>query len=406
MDCLKKKNILIVHNYYQLPGGEDTVVANEKNMLKKHGNKVFLYSRDNSELKRMGLIRKACLPFTTVFNIKTYKDIRKIIKTEKIDIVQVHNTLNLVSPSVYYAAVKCGVPVIQTIHNFRLLCPGATFYRDGHICEDCMKKGIYCAVKYRCYRDSRIQSLACVLNTFIHRMTGIYRKIFYICLTDFNKNKLLALKQINPEKVFVKPNFVAENRKPYYGSSKKSAYIFAGRLEKLKGIDILLKGWKELGEQAPKLVICGGGPLENWCKNYIAEYNLNIDMQGFIPNRQLIDLVAHSKALILPTQCYEGGFPLNIVEAFSVGTPVIVSDMGNAGSMVQDGVDGIKFKYNSITSLCDAVHRMENMNIDILGKNAYMKYREKFTEDINYTILQKIYARIQGESLVSDEVSE
>ena len=153
MDCLKKKNILIVHNYYQLPGGEDTVVANEENMLKKHGNKVFLYSRDNSELKRMGLIRKVCLPFTTVFNIKTYKDIRKIIKTEKIDIVQVHNTLNLVSPSVYYAAVKCGVPVIQTIHNFRLLCPGATFYRDGHICEDCMKKGIYCAVKYRCYRD-------------------------------------------------------------------------------------------------------------------------------------------------------------------------------------------------------------------------------------------------------------
>ena len=134
-------NILIVHNYYQIPGGEDTVVANEKKMLESHGHKVSFYNRSNSELNQMSLFRKLALPITTVFNPHTYMEIRDIIRGQKIEIVHVHNTLNLVSPSVYYAALSRKVPVVQTIHNFRMICPGATFYRDGHICEDCAEKG-------------------------------------------------------------------------------------------------------------------------------------------------------------------------------------------------------------------------------------------------------------------------
>lgn len=209
----KKQNILIVHNYYQIPGGEDTVVANEIQILKEHGNKVILYSRNNSELKNMGKRQKLMLPLNTVFNFRTYKEIKGIINEEKINIVHVHNTLNLVSPSVYYAARRCRVPVVQTVHNFRLLCPGATFYRDGHICEDCVKKGLLCAVKHSCYRGSKIQTLACVISTWFHRSTGIYSKINYICLTEFNKEKLLQLNRpgkrqvIDESKVYVKPNF-------------------------------------------------------------------------------------------------------------------------------------------------------------------------------------------------------
>ena len=138
-DRIKKENILVVHNYYQIPGGEDTVVANEKKMLENHGHKVILYSRSNAELKQMSKIRKLFLPFTTVFNPRTYKEIKKLIRQENIEVVHVHNTLNLISPAVYYAARSMKVPVIQTVHNFRLLCPGATFYRDGHICEDCVQ---------------------------------------------------------------------------------------------------------------------------------------------------------------------------------------------------------------------------------------------------------------------------
>lgn len=131
VDNERKQNILIVHNYYQISGGEDTVVANEKKMLEYHGHKVVLYIRNNSELKKMSRLHKLMLPFTTVFNPKTYRDIKRLIKTEQIDIVHVHNTLNLISPSVYYAARAMNVLVVQTVHNFRLLCPGATFYRAG-----------------------------------------------------------------------------------------------------------------------------------------------------------------------------------------------------------------------------------------------------------------------------------
>lgn len=179
VDNTRKHNILIVHNYYQIPGGEDTVVANEKKLLEENGHKVVLYSRNNYELKEMSTLQKVMLLFTTVFNPRTYRDIKHLIKTERIDIIHVHNTLNLISPAVYYAARAMKVPVVQTVHNFRLLCPGATFYRDGHICEDCVLKGLMCPV------NSRLQTLACVISTKIHRMTGIYGKINYICLTEF-----------------------------------------------------------------------------------------------------------------------------------------------------------------------------------------------------------------------------
>ena len=132
----QKQKVLIVHNYYQIPGGEDTVVANEKKMLEDHGHEVVLYIRHNSELKELSKLQKILLPVNTIFNFQTYGEVKKLIKEQKIDLVHVHNTLNIVSPSVYYAAFACRVPIIQTVHNFRLLCPGATFFRDGHICEE------------------------------------------------------------------------------------------------------------------------------------------------------------------------------------------------------------------------------------------------------------------------------
>lgn len=199
--------LLLVHNYYQVPGGEDIVFANEKKLLEDHGHVVFAYTRHNDELKKMNIIRKMGLPFTTIFNLRTYIDVQKIIKREHIDIVHVHNTLSLISPSVYYAAVNLKIPVIQTIHNFRFLCPGASFYRDGHICEECVNIGLRRAIIHKCYRNSWVQTTVCVINTWVHRHTGILSKINYIALTEFNKNKLIQLKYIDPEKVFIKPNF-------------------------------------------------------------------------------------------------------------------------------------------------------------------------------------------------------
>ena len=232
----KKQKVLIVHNYYQIPGGEDTVVANEKKLLEDHGHEVVLYTRHNSELNALSKFQKVLLPFSTVFSMKTYKEVLNLIKKEKIEIVHVHNTLNMVSPSVYYAAFACKVPVVQTVHNFRLLCPGATFFRDGHVCEECLEKGLSCAVKYKCYRSSRVQTLACVVSMVIHRMLGTYRRLNYICLTEFNKSKLLHLKQIKEKNVYVKPNFTTEVNHYSCKKKKKNQMIYVGRLEEIKGV--------------------------------------------------------------------------------------------------------------------------------------------------------------------------
>lgn len=385
-----KRNILLVHNYYQIPGGEDTVVANEKSMLEETGHKVIFYSRNNSELKSFSPIHKLLLPISTIFNPKTYKDIRKIIKMQKIDVVHAHNTLNLISPSVYYAAQSMGVPIVQTIHNFRLLCPGATFYRDGKICEDCVQKGLRCAVKYGCYRGSKVQTLICVISTCVHRMTGIYGKLNYICLTEFNKKKLLELEQINPNQIYVKPNF-SENQITDIISyeHRKEQFIFAGRLDKLKGIDFLLKTWKKMGKDAPKLVICGVGPMQEWCEKYITENKLyTVEYRGFVSNEQLKQIISESKALILPTQWYEG-FPMTIVEAYSVGTPVIGPNLGNIGSLIIEKETGYLYEPNSMISLIETLEC--SMNICEKVKRYYIKH---YSKSVNQHQLEEIYEKV------------
>lgn len=390
---MKKENVLIVHNYYQIPGGEDTVVANEKKMLEDNGHKVILYSRNNSELKTIKKLQKIFLPINTVFSVKTYREIKKCIKENNIDIVHVHNTLNLISPSVYYAALSCKVPVVQTIHNFRLLCPAATFYRDNHICEDCIKYGLKCAIKHNCYRNSKIQTLACVITIKIHRLLGVYKKINYICLTEFNKEKLLQLNNnsktvITSSKVFVKSNFIDINKKIIKKIQRKNQFVFVGRLDKLKGIEILLNAWKDIKDV--DLVVCGIGPEEKWCKRFIKENNLNnIYMMGFLPNNKAIEIISQSKALILPTQWYEG-FPMTIIESLACGTPVIASNIGNVGDLIKDGINGLRFNFDSIEDLRKKIYEINDMY-----ESSKNYYEEHYTKEKNYKELVSIYSSIR-----------
>ena len=382
----EKKNVLIVHNCYQIPGGEDTVVKNEKLMLETYGNNVILYTRNNNELKKNEYIKKIILPFITIFNIRTYFEIKHLIENEDIDIVHVHNTLNLI----YYAAVSCGVPVVQTIHNFRLLCPAATFYRDGHICEDCLKKGLRCAVIHGCYRNNRFETLACVINTKLHRMTGIYKKINFICLTEFNKGKILELKQIRKNKVFVKPNFVDNKKEIILNEKRKNQFVFVGRLDKLKGIDLLFKTWKQTEDGTGKLIVCGTGPMEEWCKKFVDENKINVELKGFIPNEEVRKIIAVSRALIFPTQWYEG-FPMNIIEAYSVGTPVLGSNIGNTKNIIKEGITGMLF--DDISELPNIIRKLSfNMKI---YESTYRYYLEHYTMQVNFKKLKKIYEKVE-----------
>ncbi len=390
MDENRHQNVLMVHNLYKIPGGEDTVVKNETRVLTEHGHKVILYTRNNNELDTMPKAKKLLLPFTTIFNFKTYTEVKKIIRRENIDIVHVHNTLNLISPAVYYAAKTCKVPVVQHIHNFRLICPGAMLYRDGKICEECLTKGLHPAVKHKCYRNSRLQTLACVISSRLYRMLKLYRDLYYICLTDFNCEMLLNLKQIPREHVFVKPNF-SYTPGEITLTEKREGYVFAGRVEELKGIKVLLEAWRILGDRAPKLSVIGKGEYLDQAESFAKEHRLNMEFKGFVPNEEAIKLIGGARMLIMPTQWYEG-FPMTIVEAFSVGTPVLVSDLGNAGDLVTAGRTGLKFRYDDPASLADAVLKAEEAAFDAEAIRG--EWAEHYSEETNYQQLKKIYDSI------------
>lgn len=383
----KRKNILIIHNYYKIPGGEDTVVMNEKNMLERNGNKVMLYSRHNCEISEMNIFKKILMIFQTIYSFKSKREIKKIIKENNIEVMHVHNTLPLISPSVYKAGKECNVKVIQTIHNFRLLCPAATFTRNGDICEDCVNMGLRCAIKNSCYRNSKVQTLICTLMLKFNRFIKSYDYVDkYIVLSEFNKNKMSKL--INKEKMVVKPNFVENNNCRIVPASERKYFMFLGRLDKLKGINDLVKCWKEIDDE--KLLIVGKGPEEENIRRFIDENNIaNVELAGFKEKDEVMKLLSKAKALIVPSKCYEG-FPMTIVEAMSVGTPLITSNIGNVKDVGKESIGNIQ--YNDISNWKQVIKRASlisvlQMEID----KARDKYEHIYSEEINYRILSNVY---------------
>ncbi len=394
----RKMNILMVHNYYQLPGGEDTVFQNEKRLLEEHGHNVITYTRDNNEIKKYNIIQKLLFPFSVIFNFKTYIDIILIIKQNNIDIVHVHNTLSLISPAVFYAAVKMKVPIVQTLHNFRMICPNGLLYRDNHICEDCINGGLFCALKHKCYRDSFFQTLAIVLMLKIHRSMGICKRVNFICLTEFNKSKLLLInnkKQIIDEhKVFVKPNFVFDeplnNSNDYKvkNDNSKGYYLYVGRLDRIKGIDLVLEAFSKMRDK--ELHVIGSGRGE-----YIEEYSRynNIKFLGQLSHDAVMIEMVRGRAIIFASKWYEG-LPMTIVESYRNALPVIASDVGNAKELVEDGVTGLHSEINNVDSLIDEVNQFVKLDVDEMKNNARNEYISKYNERIGYKNLINIYSDI------------
>ncbi|MGV8983641.1 glycosyltransferase family 4 protein [Clostridium sp.] len=391
---MTKPKVLIVHNYYQTPGGEDTVVENESNMLRENGHEVVFYSRHNDEIKSRGVLGKIKLFFESIFSIKTYREVKKVIKEEKIDIVHVHNTLPLISPSIYYAAFSKKIPVVQTMHNFRLLCPAATFTVNDKICEDCLGDGLSSALKHKCYRNSYSQTFAMVVILKIHRILKTYQKINgYIALTEFNKNKLLNLIK-DENKVYVKPNFVkcvnSDNSKK---RKIKNYFVFIGRLDRLKGIDLIAECWKDIKDS--ELVVIGDGPFKKELQEFIYENNMqNIKVLGYMKREDAFEIIKYSTAIIIASQCYEG-FPLTIVESFSLKVPVIGGDIGNVGSIINNN-NGLLFKYDSKEDLKSKVEMLINNKVlnEKLNEGAYKDFIENYTDKINYECLNNIYSEL------------
>ncbi len=394
---MKQYRILQVHNFYQIPGGEDVVVRNEKRLLEEHGHKVYTYYRSNAELKEGGKSGKLCVPFTAIYSFKTVREVKKLIKEYQIDIVHVHNTLTMVSPSVFYAAFRCHVPIVQTLHNFRMLCPAGSFFRDNVICEECVQGGLKCAVKHKCYRNSKLQSFVSAAVLKVHRVLGTYRKVNFICLTEFNRNKLLALGDIvDAKKIFIKPNFTfAEGIEPSNVPEQEEYYLFAGRVEALKGVDIAIKAFEQIPDR--KLYIAGTGPMMDEMQAYVKEHNIqNVKFLGYLQKEDMTEKFYHAKAVIMTSQCYEA-FAMTIAEAYSYGVPVIAGRVGNMEGMVQEGVTGVKFTYNSSSDLAEKVKEFEQLDRVTLKENAREFYQERLRPEDNYQKLMEIYESISAD---------
>ena len=356
----KKLNILLVHNYYKQRGGEDLVFESETNLLKKHGHNVITYTRSNDEISK-SLFKKIFFPIILIFSFKTYFEVKRIIKDNNIEIVHVHNNLFFVSQSIYYAAKSMKVPVVQSIHNFRLVCPNALLYCKNKICEKCINDGFSSSIKNKCYKDSRIITALMVLNLIIHQKTKIHKYVNFICNSNFTSSKIQHDKTISKDKIFIKSNFTILDNDVKVNNDREDAFVYAARLDENKGIKFLLESWKVYNNPQYKLYICGSGELKNWCEKFIIDNNLkNVEMLGYLSHERMLDLFSRCRALIYPTKWYEA-MPIAIIDAFSVGTPVIGPNIGNVGEMIVDGLNGYKYESDSTSSFINAMNEVSKL---------------------------------------------
>lgn len=379
--------VIIAHNTYQRTGGELVVAETEADLLRRHDHEVHTFRRSNSEIGTE--VSPVSVPFRALWARDSADSLATLIKEEQPDVLHVHNTWLLLSPSIYWTAKKCDVAVVQTLHNYRLLCPMARFLRDGQPCEKCLGKTFpYPGVVHRCYRDSRAQTALAGGVVAAHRVLGTWSSKVdrYIALTEFARRKFIE-GGLSKEKLVVKPNFVEDHGRASPGGSFA---LFVGRLSEEKGLDVAVETWENANLSLP-LRIVGDGPLENQIRNRTSSLP-NVDYLGRRPRARVLELMREAAVLIMPSIWYEG-LPMTIVEAFSVGLPVVASNLGAMSTLIEHGETGLHFEPNTPSSLADQVRRVAETPDEVrsMSENARREYKLQYTPESNYKQLLHIY---------------
>ncbi len=380
--------ILTVHNKYKFRGGEDECREAEDRLLVEHGHQVREFVLENSVISSSNQWRAG---LSASWNQVTYRAMLDEIGKWRPDIVNIHNFFPLVSPSVHWAARKMGLPVVQTLHNYRLLCPGATFFRDGRICEDCVGwKFPVPSIVHGCYRGSSVQTAAVALMVGAHRFAGTWqRKVsLFIAVSEFTKRKFVE-SGFPESRILVKPNFVLASGLPGDGGED---FLCVGRLAEEKGIRTLIKAM-DLTVAQVRLNIVGQGPLESEVQAAAAR-NPRIRLLGALPQREVLDLMGAAKCLIFPSECYET-FGRVAVEAFSRGTPVIAVKQGAITEIVEDGRTGFHFQPGNAQDLARAIDlaQASPMQLASMRLEARREFELKYTAERNYELMMAIYER-------------
>jgi glycosyltransferase involved in cell wall biosynthesis len=388
--------VLLLHNSYQQPGGEDQVFTAEGDLLEAHGHRVLRYTLHNDRVTKMG---RHDLVKATVWNRVVYQELRVLIRRERPQVAHFHNTFPLISPAAYYAARAEGVPVIQTLHNYRLLCSNALFYRQERVCEDCLGKAIpWPGVLHACYRGSRAASGATVAMLTAHRALGTWKRAVdvYIVLSEFARRKFVQ-GGLPAQKIAVKPNFIDPD--PGAGEGGGGFFLFVGRLSQEKGVPTLLRAWERLGNKAT-LKIVGDGPLAPKVAETAERYK-KVEWLGRQPKDRVLVLMKDALALVSPSVCYEN-FPMVLAEAYAVGLPVIASDLGSMSSLVDHRRTGLHFRPDDSKDLAAkvqwAVSRPEESRR--MRSEARAEFETKYTAQRNYRLLMEIYRTALGRAVV------
>ncbi len=378
------RTILAVHNFYRQAGGEDEVYRGETELLANHGHSVIRYEEDNARIHGGW-----ATGFSATWNAASYRRIKAAAREHRPDVAHIYNTFPLISPSAYYALRSEGVPIVQKLSNFRLLCPGANLVRNGKVCEQCIERGSFLpAISHRCYRGSLPATIAVSSMLAVHGAMGTWRNLVdvFVAHTEFARRKFIE-GGLPGDRIVVKPHMISPD--PGVGEGRGAYALFVGRLSEEKGVRTLLEAWRKLHE-IPLLVV-GDGPLGR-----MAELP-GVTWLGELPRQQVFELMKNAHLVVVPSVCYEIG-PLTVLEAFACGVPVIASNLGSMAERVEHGVNGLLFRPGDADDLAQQVRwalghpdQWAAMRVE-----ARREFERKYTADRSYRLLMDIYEMSKG----------
>ena len=376
---MPSRTILCVHNTYRQPGGEDRCFETETALLERGGHSVVRYLDDNTRITS-GVVTG----LRATWNGNSYRQLQAVARSRNPDLAHFHNIFPLISPAAYYAVRRQRVPIVQTLHNFRLLCPGAMLLRDGKVCEECIERRSWLpALAHRCYRGSRSATAAVATMLEVHRAAGTWQRLVdvYIAPAEFVKRKFIEA-GFPSERIMVKPGTVAPD--PGKGEGRGGYALFVGRLSGEKGVQTLTDAWRELPEVP--LLVAGQGPLEGMT------WPASVTLLGNQPREHVNALMKDARVLIVPSVWYETG-PLTILEAFACGLPVIVSDLGCMSERVQHRRTGLLFRPGDAKDLARQVRWAFDHPAELAPMRAAVRreFEEKYSAEQNYRTLMAIY---------------
>lgn len=384
---MSKISLLIVHNQYRQPGGEDAVVCAEVAELRRRGHRVIEYTRENSDIERYAWLHRTTLGLSATWNPQTYADLRRLIRQKRPDILHIHNFFPLVSPAAHYAAKSYGVPVVQTLHNYRLSCPAATLFARGERCRRCARNRV-AGILRGCYRNSRAQTGAVSLMLGSHRLAGTWDRCVdaFLVPSRFCRDYFVA-SGLPPHKLHVKPNFLAGD--PGQRTAHSDYALFVGRLSPEKGVMEMADAWQRI--PAAPLLIAGDGPLRGRLERSAVCMSGRVQLLGHLAADETVAAIKAARFLVFPSRWYEP-FGMALLESAACGVPVIASRIGAIPELVVHHKTGLLFDPDNVDELVEQIRwawshpgEMEQM-----GDAARQLWLESFTADKSYEVLMRV----------------